>query len=329
MNKIYFAGNMIVDAIKRIEVLPKRGMLSKIFDEEMSVGGSACNTAINLKVIDPTIDIKVFGRVGHDEKGKFILDTYRKYAIDTTNVIIDKEKKTSYTDVMIEKGGYRTFYQYGGANDNLKVEDFNLDTLDCDIFHIGYLLLLAKLDVEDAEYGTKMARLLHKVQSKGIKTSIDVVSDTSDRYKKVVVPSLKYCNYVIINEIEAASITGIPARDKDDNIILSNIKKSIDVLFSLGVKDTVIIHYPECAVMKQKEGAFVVVNSFNIPKNKVISTVGAGDAFVAGALYALSNNLEAEMILKIAHASAAFNLFSPSSIDGAKPIKDIMKFINK
>ena len=123
MKKIYFAGNMIVDSLKTVETLPKKGMLSKILDEKSSVGGSACNPAIDLKVIDPTIDIKVFGKIGDDDKGKFILSTYKKYNINTDNVLIDCSKNTSYTDVITEADGARTFFQYGGANDNLCVED--------------------------------------------------------------------------------------------------------------------------------------------------------------------------------------------------------------
>ena len=327
MKKIYFAGNMIVDSLKTVESLPKKGMLAKILNEKSSVGGSACNTAIDLKVIDSNIDIKVFGKIGNDDKGRFILSTYKKYDINTNNVLIDSSKNTSYTDVFTEADGARTFFQYGGANDNLRVEDFNLDNIDCDIFHIGYLLLLDNLDSEDSVYGTKMAKLLSMVQSKGIKTSIDVVSDSGNRYKKVVIPALKYCSYVIINEIEISNISGLAVRDEKEALIIENIQQSIDKLFEFGVKDTVIVHCPELAIIKRIKGDFTIVKSFKVDKEKVASTVGAGDAFLAGALYGLSHDYDDEMILKIGHGSAINNLYSPSSIDGAKPIDIIMQII--
>jgi len=327
MKKIYFAGNMIVDSLKTVESLPKKGMLAKILSEQSSVGGSACNTAIDLKVIDPSIDIKVFGRIGDDDKGRFILSVFEKYNINTENVLIDSLNNTSYTDVITEADGARTFFQYGGANDNLCVEDFDLKNIDCDIFHIGYLLLLNSLDKEDPIYGTKMAELLSKVQSKGIKTSIDVVSDSGNRYKKVITPALKYCDYVIINEIEISNISGLDARNKNGDLIIENIKQSIDELFKCGVKDTVIVHCPELAIIKRAGRNFTTVKSFKVNKEKVASTVGAGDAFLAGALYGLSHGYDDQMVLKIGHGSAINNLYSQSSIDGAKPIDEIIKII--
>ena len=172
-----------------------------------------------------------------------------------------------------------------------------------------------------------MARLLSLIQAKGIKTSIDAVSDTGDRYKKVVIPALKYCSYVIINEIEISNIAGLDARDSQGELLIDNIKQSIDKLFEYGVNDLVIVHCPELAIIKRKNGDFIIVNSFKVDKTKIMSTVGAGDAFLAGALYGISHNYSDEMILKIGHASAINNLYSSSSIDGAKPIGEIMKMI--
>jgi len=52
------------------------------------------------------------------------------------------------------------------------------------IFHLGYLLLLDALDQPDAKFGTQAARLLAAAQAAGVKTSVDVVSEDSDRFAK-------------------------------------------------------------------------------------------------------------------------------------------------
>ena len=54
-----------------------------------------------------------------------------------------------------------------------------------------------------------MARFLHDTQQAGIKTSLDMVSDSSYDYKQKVLPALKYCNYLIVNEIESGMISGL------------------------------------------------------------------------------------------------------------------------
>ena len=71
---------------------------------------------------------------------------------------------TSVSNVMSDSTtGERTFFYSGGANKDFCIDDVDIDSLDCEIFHIGYVLLLDMLDAKDDEYGTKMARLLHNI----------------------------------------------------------------------------------------------------------------------------------------------------------------------
>ncbi|HHT66874.1 MAG TPA: carbohydrate kinase family protein [Erysipelotrichaceae bacterium] len=328
MKKITFAGNLIVDSVKKMEIYPSLGMLSKIESENFCVGG-VCNVSIDLKILDPKLKIEVLGRIGKDDKGRFVVDKFKSLNIDTKKIIIDEKTLTSYTDVMTDKNGARTFFQYGGANDNFSPKDVDVENLDTDIFHLDYLLLLPLFDQEDDEYGTKAARLFGKLQEKGIKTSFDVVSDSGDRYQKIVIPSLKYTNYVTINEVEISKITNFKVRDDKGKIIIENIKRAIERLFEFGVKDVVTIHCPEVAVMKKKDCGFTVVPSFSIQKEMIVSSVGAGDAFLSGVLYGLINNLSDEETLKIAHACAANNLFAIDSISGAKPIEYIRQYVEE
>ena len=228
---------------------------------------------------------------------------------------------------MVDAQGRRTFFQYGGANDYFNLEDIHIESLDCDILHIGYLLLLPQFDEKNDKYGTNLAEFLCKVRKKGIKTSIDVVSEEGNRFQEVVIPSLKYCDYVVINEIESGRITGIEPRDHFGNLIKENLIQIIEKLFQLGVQDTVIIHSPEMGIIKRKGNNIKIIPSFVVDKSRIVSSVGAGDAFLAGALYGLLNNLTDEEIVKIGHASAMFNLYAKDSISGATSfdkIKEIM-----
>ena len=135
---------------------------------------------------------------------------------------------TSYTDVMSDKTACtRTFFHYRGANAHLDI--CHLETMDTDarIFHLGYLLLLDKLDAADEEYGVRAARALDMLQKKGYKTSVDVVSEESDRFAKIILPCLPYIDYLIINEIEAQQTTGIELRTADGKLIEENMPKMV------------------------------------------------------------------------------------------------------
>ena len=119
--------------------------------------------------------------------------------------MVQRDGRTSFTAVMSNnRTKERTFFQHAGANAYYGEEHIDWDKLDVNIFHIGYILLLPHLDEPDAQYGTKMARLLDRAQKAGMKTSIDVVSESGERFQKLVTPALRYTDYCIINELAAA-----------------------------------------------------------------------------------------------------------------------------
>ena len=48
MNRIAFCGNLIVDEVKMIPSWPEKGMLVPISSVSRAVGGSVCNSGIDL-----------------------------------------------------------------------------------------------------------------------------------------------------------------------------------------------------------------------------------------------------------------------------------------
>ena len=323
--KLVIAGNILVDVVKNIDSYPQIGMLSHITDISMAVGGCVPNTAINLAKIDKNIPISALGLVGDDANGKFVVSELAKSGINTDNVAFSKTIPTGFSDVMSLEGGERTFFFNKGTNAAFGPDDIDVDNLDCDIFHIGYILLLDKFDADDAEYGTAMARLLKKVQDKGIKTSIDVVSDNNADYGKKIVPALKYANYAIINEIECCRISNLEAYDADGKLNRENIKTAMLNMAKAGVKDKIIIHCKETAFAYDvKTEVYTEVPSLKIPSEMIKGSVGAGDTFCAGSLYAIYHGLSDEQTLKFASAAAACNLFAANSVDGIKSQEEIL-----
>ena len=172
MNSIAFCGNLIVDEIKMISSWPEKGMLVPISSVSRAVGGSVCNSGIDLKTLDPSVIVKAFGKVGADDKGDFVVRTLSEHGLDVSGIARAKDVPTSFTDVMtVASTGERTFFNMHGADSAMTPDDIDPEALGCDMFHFGYLLLLDGMDAPDDEYGTKAARLLARVQAAGIKTS--------------------------------------------------------------------------------------------------------------------------------------------------------------
>lgn len=332
MQNIAIIGNAILDKIKTIKSYPKENMLVNINTISSSVGGCLCNTGINLKCLDPeNINVIGFTKLGNDNEGRFILDTLNKFNIETSNIVIDNNNTpTGFTDVMTSENGNRTFFHFKGTNKTFCIDDINLKYFKenpC-LVHIGYLMLLDWFDLENKDYGTNMAQLLSILKSYGCTISIDLVSEDSPRFIRVVKPSLKYIDYLIINEVEASLLSKINVRDIDNNLIVENIKQ-IMILINKEFPNIkkIIIHSPEMGIILENNN-FYLLGSLILPKDFIKGSVGAGDCFAAGCLYAILNNFDNYKILTTASCVAANNLAAYDSISNAKTYKEIIK-LNK
>lgn len=324
---ITLVGNILTDNVKIVESYPEKGMLATIIKESLAVGGCVPNTGIDLKKLDPELSVSVCGRVGNDYKGEYVVSEMKKVGIDVSGVKVSKTAPTSYSDVMTVNGtGERTFFHNRGANAEFSPSDVDINLLDCDILHAGYLMLLDSFDKINADGKTPMAEFLKSVQEKGIKTSIDLVSESSGNFHKVATAALPYCDYVIINEIEAGTIVGVDARNVDGTLNEDNVWTIMEKLKNYGVKEKVIIHCPEKGFCLDKSGLKTAVPSIKLPKGFIKGSVGAGDAFCAGSLYAIYSGYTDEEILSFSNLVAISCLSESDSVSGIRH-KDKLKEI--
>ena len=299
-NGIAVVGTILVDSINEISAYPKSGELTKIKSVSKSVGGCVPNVAIDLKRICPELQVKAVGKIGADENGEYVKDVLSQNGVEIENIALGADK-TSFTEVMSVTGGQRTFFTYAGASADFGVDDVDLNGLNVKMLHLGYFLLLDKIDSGDGEKMLKMA------QEKGIKTSIDLVSENSDRYS-LVLPCLKYVDNLIINEVEAGAMTGI--EPKRENLV--EIAKKLK---SYGVSERVIIHTPELGVCVSETGV-ELVPAYALPENFIVGTTGAGDAFCAGALLGIYQGKTDKEILEFASGAAVAALSKADATSG-------------
>lgn len=310
-------GNIIVDITYPIETWPRPGELTHITEGiERTTGGCVCNTVTDLARLDPSLPLTASGFAGHDAEGDFVLAELGKYPnIDLG--MVRRNGKTSFTAVMSDnRTKERTFFQYAGANAHYGEDCIDWESLNADILHMGYLLLLPHLDGEDELYGTKMARLLHRARERGIRTSIDVVSEAGDRFARIVPPALKYTDYCVINELEAQQITGILLRDPSGQLQWRNLPLALQKLREMGVSRWAVIHCPELGCGLDEGGTYREEPSLHLPAGYIQGAVGAGDAFCAGILYGAEAGASLPESLRLAACTAAASLSRAGASDG-------------
>lgn len=326
---ITFAGSMIVDVVKTIDEYPECGMLTNIRSAKQSVGGCVPNTGIDVAVLDRTLPVSAVGRIGDDENGRFLISKLQANGINVSGVRVSSDEQTSFCDVMSMPTGERTFFSCRGANAQFCPEDIDVSSLTCKIFHIGYILLLDKFDAPDEKYGTVMAKTLSAIQKRGIKTSIDMVSASNVSDYAIIRPSLAYSDYVIINEIECCGIWGLEARNADGTINEANLRLAMQKMMDAGVGEKVVVHSKEAGYCLNKNDEFFKVGSLKIPKERIKGSVGAGDAFCAGCLYALYHDYPEEEMLKFASMTAGCSLFAENSVDGMRGKAEVEKIMSE
>ena len=307
---ISVAGTVLLDKINEISAYPKSGELTKINSISLGVGGCVPNVSCDLKKIRPSLAVSAIGKIGADADGKYIIDYLASSGVDTSKIIVDESDNTSMTQVMSVTGGQRTFFTYPGTSSNFGYSDIDFEALEAKILHLGYFLLLDKVDSGDG------IKILKKAKEEGVETSIDLVSENSDRYS-IVLPCLPYTDYLIINELEASKLTGIEPLNE-------NLEKISRRLMELGVRKKVIIHKPDLSTALSESG-FTVVPSLEVKKEEIQGTTGAGDAFCAGALIAIYDNLSDKEILEFASSVAVVSLSAPDATSGIVCEEEIKK----
>ncbi len=307
------AGNWIVDYVKVIDAWPSQDTLANIFSEYRGTGGSPCNLLIDLAKLGADFPLIGAGVIGRDEPGDWILETCKSVGVHTELILRQSDQPTSYTDVMtVASTGRRTFFHQRGANALFDIDSISLETCRAKIFHLGYLLLLDRLDQPSAKYGTRAAELLQLATELGFITTVDVVSEESDRFARVVLPALPFLDIIFLNEFEAGQALSTKIR-QGDQIDIPVLLESAERLLAAGVRHWVVVHFPEGAFAMSRGGRRIFQPSLKVPPDQIAGAVGAGDAFAAGILLGYHQDRPMEDCLVYGVCAAAASLRHPST----------------
>jgi sugar/nucleoside kinase (ribokinase family) len=326
---ILAAGNWIVDHVKVIDLWPSQDALAIIQSETDGNGGSPFNVLIDLSRLGANFPLQAAGMIGTDAAGDWILDVCRRHRIDISSMHRTESAPTSYTDVMtVASTGRRTFFHQRGASALLKGSEIQLESSSAKVFHLGYLLLLDSLDEPCPAFGTKSAELLHRASELEFITSAEVVSEESDRYRQIVFPALPHLDLLFMNEFEAGRMTGSQIRTGgtiDRDALVSAAK----ALLQAGVRQWVLIHFPEGILAMSSHGKKIFQPSLNLPSSRIKGATGAGDAATAGVLFGYLQGAPMETSLVYGVCAAAACMQHPSASDGLLPLAKCLEFVDE
>jgi sugar/nucleoside kinase (ribokinase family) len=321
---ILAGGNWIVDSVKIVDRWPQQDALANILSTSRGTGGSPFNLVIDLAILGVDFPLAGVGLVGDDENGRWIIEQCTSRGISVSALQTTDAAPTSYTDVMtVQTNGRRTFFHARGANALLDAHHFDFSQTTARIFHLGYLLLLDRLDAPSPAHGTVAAEVLARASAAGMQTSIDVVSEDSDRFARIVLPALPHVDVCIMNEFEAGRVTGRVIRN-DDVLDRGALRAAMQALLEAGVRERVVVHFPEGACALGRDGGWHEHGSVRLPDGYIKGAAGAGDAFTAGVLLGWHNALPVEDGLRFGVCAAASNLSDETCTGGLRPLDECL-----
>jgi len=324
------AGNWVLDRVKVIDHYPGESSIATISGESQGGGGCSFNVSLNLAKFDNILDVYVLGVIGSDADGDFLVEQFRPYPrVHLEQLRRTRRAGTSYTDVFnVASTGRRTFFHYPGANRLFSPEDVDLERLPVGLLHLGYLNLLEAMAQPDEPFQTVAARFLAQVRERNIKTSIDLVSEDSDRYRRIAPPALRFTTYCIINDFEAERVAGIAIR-QGPALLPENLRPIATAILELGVEELVVIHFPEGAYLLSRDHNEILQPSLDLPAGYIVGSTGAGDSFCAGVLYGLQRGWSYEKTLRFAVCAGAMNLSDLTTTGGIRPWEEVLQMEEK
>ncbi len=293
------------------------GNFGEVETFQKGVAGAELNVAVGVSRLGHRIGY--ISRLGKDVFGTYILERLKAEKIDTSAIIMDGEHLTgSYFKTKVTEGNPEVFYlRKNSAASFLAEED-----LQEKFFREGKILHLTGIAAaisENCLNACKKAKMLAKKH--GMKVSFDPnirpsLWKSMEEMQRVLNELAADCDYVLPGIEEGKILTG---EDTWEGIA--------DFYLKMGVKNVIIKDGSSGAVYKCADGRSGVVKGFHVAQ--VVDTVGAGDAFAAGVLTGILENLPLSEAVRRGNAMGAMMVTEPGDNEAMPQRESLEKFMKE
>ena len=248
----------------------------------MTYGGDALNEATVLHKLGGKVHLETL--LGDDEAGRAVLRRMEQVGLETSGVQIREELDTSVNVVLVKPNAERCFLTNPHASQRkLRLEDIPMPfPEDVEILCFASMFVFPLMKAEE------MATVFRRAKEQGILVCADMTKRKNGETTADVAQALQYVDYLFPNDAEAMLLTG-----------KESVEEAALDLLNAGVGTVVI----KCGA----KGCYIRTGERELwvaPEESVVcvDTTGAGDSFVGGFLWGLSNDLSLEECARKANA---------------------------
>lgn len=237
-------------------------------DVYFEFGGGAANTAVNFRGLG--LRTGVAAGIGNDSDGQAMYDMLHKAKIDTTYLPKSKKYRTGFSFILTsKKTGERTVHVYYGAAADLNLTRTVVSSFNTSWFYIS--------SIADKKWRHAMNAMTEHAKNTGARVAWNPGGTQLTAGWKTVKKWLPYTEVLLLNRDEATELVMSASAAQS-----RSLRDMLVFLQEAGAKIVVITD--------GRHGTYVYDgNEFyrrKAPKDKPVSTVGAGDcygsSFVAG-----------------------------------------------
>ncbi len=257
-------------------------------------GGAPMNVAIHLKRFG--LEPVFLSRVGDDTEGRQLSDFIRNSGLETRYLQVDQKLPTSRVLVKLDKKNNASYeICYPVAWDNIRINESALKSSSFDIMVFG---TLAGRD------HVSRSTILNLLKNASLKILDVNLRPPFDKHE-LVESFLSQANFAKMNDEEINQIA-------DWSGVTGCVKELISWITDKYSLRSICVTRGEKGALLFWNGTFYEHPGFSV---KVVDTVGAGDAFLAGWIASFTKNLPQETCLEFACAAGAY----VASNSGATP----------
>jgi len=342
---VIVAGHICLDVIPNLPMDEavtrfRPGALAEIGPATVATGGCVSNTGRALHQLGaPT---RLLGKVGDDAFGSVVAAILARAGL-ADGLLVTPGAHTSYSIILSPPGRDRMVLHYPGANDTFAADDIPDGALTgARLFHFGYPPLMRRM-YEDG--GMALGGVMRRARAAGLTTALDMAypdpaSAAGHADWRGILAVVLPCVDVFVPSLEEVLVMLEPEQAVElaggsvalDGIPAERVSELGDQLLALGAGIVGIKVGERGFYLRTASAERLAAAGPGIPRDhaawvgrelwssvfdtRVVGTNGAGDATVAGFLYALLHDMAPEDAITAACAAGASSVEASDATSG-------------
>ncbi len=303
--KITIVGSVNMDLVFRTPRMPAVGETLSGHQFLQVPGGKGANQAV--AAARQGAQVCLLGRVGDDALGQQLRSSLAHDGIDISALLALPDIATGVAGILVDDAGQNSIVLAAGANATLGVAE--VSAAAAMIQRAQYLI--CQLETPLAGVACAIA-LAHQAGGVVVLNPAPVPAALDDAL-------LARVDYLIVNEIEAAQLSGVPVVHD-----AASAKQAAQLLLERGAR-TVLLTMGEKGVLLASHNTVEIYPAFAV---QVLDTTAAGDTFVGTFVAGLGAGLDVAGACRQAQAAAALSvtrLGAQSSIPQADEVAAFLR----